>query len=178
MANAIALLRGSPEWQGVLAFDHVTQRIMVCRAPPFDHSPFPGEPWQRHHDTLAAEWMQRHGVFCNIRDVAKAIEAVAHERAYDRKVFPECDAWYPLIEGFVRHRIRVTMTEIMVACLNRPGEYATIVDQRRASRILQDIGFRKHRGGTNKRGRWFFYSRETPLLPQDANPLHQSDQTE
>lgn len=87
-ANAMTMLRTSPEWQGVFAFDRMASKVMLL-----DHVPdiagrgrndFRRRPLTDADVVKAQEWMQRNG-FPSIRkeSVADAIGAVADERGYD-----------------------------------------------------------------------------------------------
>lgn len=88
--NVLILLRQSPEWEGVIAYDEFAERIILRKAAPgvaADSRTFPS-PWTDRDDTLTTAWMQRAGVMVTSTNVvAQAISAVAHEN----KFHPLCD---------------------------------------------------------------------------------------
>ena len=83
LANAITALREAPAWQGVLAYDQFALETVVSDAPPWHMGlQWATRAWSPHDDLLAAEWLQRSGIFVNTATAAQAVEAVARERSY------------------------------------------------------------------------------------------------
>jgi hypothetical protein len=82
VANVVALLRESPEWQGVIGFDEFAERVVMHKAAPGfppDQRPYPRE-WSDDADVHAMCWLQRAGVILNSGNtVAAAIQAVARD---------------------------------------------------------------------------------------------------
>ena len=82
VGNAIAMLRGSPEWQGVLGFNEFTQRPQLLKpAPGFPATQYPRD-WTDNDDTLTACWLQSHGVLVNSRVAAEAVQTTACENPF------------------------------------------------------------------------------------------------
>jgi hypothetical protein len=83
VANVVALLRESPEWQGVIGFDEFAERVVIHKAAPGfppDQRPYPRE-WSDDADVHATCWLQRAGVIITSGNtVAAAIQAVAREK--------------------------------------------------------------------------------------------------
>ena len=83
VANAVTLLRESPEWQGVIGFDEFSECVVLHKvAPGFppDQRPYPRD-WSDDADVHTMCWLQRAGVIINSGNtVAAAIQAVAREK--------------------------------------------------------------------------------------------------
>ena len=83
VANAVTLLRESPEWQGVIGFDEFAECVVLHKvAPGFppDQRPYPRD-WSDDADVHTMCWLQRAGVIINSGNtVAAAIQAVAREK--------------------------------------------------------------------------------------------------
>ena len=85
LANALIALREAPAWKGVVAYDEFALVTMSMEAPPWamhNHNSWSPRIWTDHDDTLVTEWLQQHGIRVNPPTAAKAIEAVAKERAF------------------------------------------------------------------------------------------------
>jgi len=67
LANAISLLRESPDWVGVLAFNEFSLYITAVKPTPWPRSA--GANWSDRDAILAAEWLQHHGVEVNTSQV-------------------------------------------------------------------------------------------------------------
>ena len=81
LANAIALLRASPEWKGVLANDEFSLRTVALRPAPWG-APQPGSPWTDQDDRLATEWIQHRDVHVPLEITGQAIQTIARERRF------------------------------------------------------------------------------------------------
>jgi hypothetical protein len=83
LANAITARREAPAWRGVLAYDQFALETVVTDAPPWHMGlQWATRAWSPHDDLLAAEWLQRSGIFVNTATAAQAVEAVARERSF------------------------------------------------------------------------------------------------
>jgi predicted P-loop ATPase len=83
LANAIAALRESPAWFGVLAYDEFALRTTACAPLPWDMNVptwSTKRAWSQHDDLMVAEWLQRQGICVNAAVAAQAVEAVAKDR--------------------------------------------------------------------------------------------------
>jgi hypothetical protein len=80
LANAIAVLRNHPDWQGVLAYNEATLYVVTKKTCPFGK--LAGENWTDTDDSLATEWMQHLGIPSSKGTVIDAIQAVAHDHSF------------------------------------------------------------------------------------------------
>lgn len=81
LANALDLLRFSPEFDGVLGYNEFSLRIFTKRATPWGKPR--GENWTDRDDVLCLEWLERNGVFLNSSNKAsEAARTVAQEHAF------------------------------------------------------------------------------------------------
>jgi putative DNA primase/helicase len=80
VANAIRMLKTTPEWQGVLAFNRMTLFPVKLKTPPWEKAAT-GE-WTDHDDTKLAEWFQQNHLFVETRKAGEAAQAVAHENEF------------------------------------------------------------------------------------------------
>ena len=84
LANACAMLRGSPKLQDIVAFDVFAVRTILVGPPPWDVEPnfFRPRPWEAHDDLLLTEHIQREDIPVKTATVAQAVEVVAHESSF------------------------------------------------------------------------------------------------
>jgi putative DNA primase/helicase len=81
LANALDLLRFSPEWAGVLAFNQFTLRIVTKKATPWGKPA--GETWTDRDDALCLDWLERKGVFLNSsKKSAEVVAVIAEENGF------------------------------------------------------------------------------------------------
>jgi len=81
LANALDLLRFAPEWQGVLAFNQFSLKIVTKRATPWGKPA--GETWADRDDALCLDWLERQGVFLNSsKKAAEAVAVIAQENGF------------------------------------------------------------------------------------------------
>ncbi len=80
IANVCVPFRHAEQWRGVIRWDEMAQVVRVCRPLPWG-GPIP-EQWADHHDTKAAEWLDRCGLHYTSGLVAEAIRTVAHENSF------------------------------------------------------------------------------------------------
>jgi predicted P-loop ATPase len=107
LANAITLLRYSPTWMGVLAYDEFRLRVVIKNSPIWEKKS--GSDWTDHDDSLTAEWLQHQGVLVSSKTAAEAVQVVAHDNSFhpvreyletlkhDSK--PRIDNWLPRYLG-------------------------------------------------------------------------------
>jgi len=83
IANALTMLRESPEWKGVLGFDDFSRRIMLLNpAPGFQYSELP-RAWTDEDNVSALEWLQRQGLMLPTAHAAgQAIQNVARQNRF------------------------------------------------------------------------------------------------
>jgi predicted P-loop ATPase len=83
LANAITAFREAPEWDGLLWFNVFRQCTTLRGVAPWASSREPvDEPWTDHHDRLAANWLQHHGIRVTPIVAGQAIETVALENPF------------------------------------------------------------------------------------------------
>ena len=80
LTNAIALLRESPEWKGVLACNDFTLYVTTKNPAPWQESG--GGNWTDYDDSRATEWLQRHDVMVPTPVTAEAVQTVAKENRF------------------------------------------------------------------------------------------------
>jgi predicted P-loop ATPase len=76
LCNLILFLRHHPKWQGVLAYDEFTARVVIRKRPPWDEEA-PGAQWSDHHESLTRVWFQREDIKATQGDVGRAVQAAA-----------------------------------------------------------------------------------------------------
>ncbi|HWR49702.1 MAG TPA: VapE domain-containing protein [Bryobacteraceae bacterium] len=81
LANAMIALRGAAQWDGVLAFNEFSVATVAVRPAPWmlPDTKLP-HIWTGTDDILAAEWLQREGVFVSPDAAAQAVEVIAKNR--------------------------------------------------------------------------------------------------
>lgn len=83
--NVIAVLRHHPEWQGVIAFDEFSQKVVKRKPAPYETLQrfTQGEEWTDVDDTRVQVWMSKHEGFApSSRLVAESVEVVARHNAF------------------------------------------------------------------------------------------------
>jgi len=81
LANAIAMLRYSPEWLGVLGFNQFSLYAVTRKPAPWPQSKA-GDNWTDSDDCRAAEWLQQHSVIVSSRVTAEAVQVIAEENRF------------------------------------------------------------------------------------------------
>src|SRR5262249_5898045 len=76
LANLILILRESPDWKGVLAFDEFNVRVVAQKPMPLEEG-VSGGPWSDHHDAMARVWFLRQDIKVAAGDVGRAVQAAA-----------------------------------------------------------------------------------------------------
>jgi predicted P-loop ATPase len=82
LANAITAYRYAPEWQDVLYFDEFSMATMVRHSPPWEGGAIVERKWSPKDDSLAADWLQRHGITVGTNVAAEAVEVVARDAPF------------------------------------------------------------------------------------------------
>jgi putative DNA primase/helicase len=84
LANAITMLRHSPDWSGVIRFDDFASQIVLAAAPPWDTSggPWKTRLWTSNDDIRTADWLQQKGIAVNVTVASQAATAVADDHKY------------------------------------------------------------------------------------------------
>jgi predicted P-loop ATPase len=75
LANAILILRESPDWKGVLGFDEFNVRVAALKPLPLEEA-IQGI-WSDHCDSMTRVWFLRHEIKINAGDVGRAVQAAA-----------------------------------------------------------------------------------------------------
>lgn len=80
LANAITMLRHSPHWQGVMAFNEFSELVEAIQPPPFAG----GRPgvWSDDYDRRTADWLQHQGIYVSPDVAGQAAQTVAMERRF------------------------------------------------------------------------------------------------
>jgi predicted P-loop ATPase len=139
LANAIAALRESPAWFGILAYDEFALRTTACAALPWDVNvstwTTTNRAWSPHDDLMVADWLQRQGISVNAAVAAQAVEAVAKDRTFhpvrdylnglEHDGELRLDKWLQLYLGVARSRYTEEIGQAMliaaVARIFEPG---------------------------------------------------------
>jgi predicted P-loop ATPase len=81
MANAITMLKTWPCWDGVLAFNRLTNFPVKMKPAPWEeHS---SGQWTDFDDTKLEEWFQRHRLYVeSSKKAGEAAQAIAHENSF------------------------------------------------------------------------------------------------
>jgi putative DNA primase/helicase len=80
LSNAITMLRESPEWSGVLAFNEFSLYLTTKQPAPWQTKA--GANWSDYDDSRTTEWLQRHHVHVNTTITAEAVQTVARENRF------------------------------------------------------------------------------------------------
>jgi predicted P-loop ATPase len=80
--NLILFLHRHPMWEGALACDEFSARVVVRKGPPFGNVA-PNTPWTDHHDSLTRAWFQREDILASYGDVGRAVQAAAKMNTFN-----------------------------------------------------------------------------------------------
>jgi predicted P-loop ATPase len=94
LANAVLILRNSPKWKEVLAFDLFSYRVVIRKSPPWGPAE-PGSPWSDHWDNLTMVWFQPQARISPAPGVVgRAVQAAArHNPSHPVTEILESYAW-------------------------------------------------------------------------------------
>jgi putative DNA primase/helicase len=81
LANLVLFLKHHPKWEGVLGFDEFHVQVVIHKSPPWG-SEIPNTPWVDHHESHARIWLQHEGIFANLGDVGRAVQAAARHNVF------------------------------------------------------------------------------------------------
>jgi predicted P-loop ATPase len=81
LANLVLMLRNSPPWRGVLAYDEFKARVIIRKRPPWGPEDLDA-PWVDHHEALTRVWFQQQGVNAAFGDTGRAIQTVARDNKF------------------------------------------------------------------------------------------------
>jgi hypothetical protein len=81
LANAFLVLRHTPEWNGVLAYNEFSLCAVTKRPAPWPQSTV-GADWNDFDDSQLAAWLQRSGMACNSHLAAEAAQTIAQESPF------------------------------------------------------------------------------------------------
>jgi predicted P-loop ATPase/DNA primase len=123
LANAIAALRGAPEWAGVLAYNEFAHCTVLQKPAPWmkPDAEFPAD-WAPNDDTLLTEWLHHQGIFVSVDAAGQAIEAVGRERP-----FHPVRAYLKDLTWDGRHRLQSWLPDYLGV---EPSPYAAAVGSR------------------------------------------------
>lgn len=79
LANVAYVVQNHPAMQGVIAWNSFTNRTMMVKAAPWEHSFEKSREWTTVDDLCCAEWIQRCGIDAKVQTIQQAIERTAHE---------------------------------------------------------------------------------------------------
>lgn len=82
LANAIAALRQSPEWTGVLTFNEFSLATVTAKPAPLSGTSQPGPEWTDHEDRLTANWLQHCGILVSAETAGQAVQVVARDNPF------------------------------------------------------------------------------------------------
>jgi predicted P-loop ATPase len=83
LANAIAALRGAPEWAGVLAYNEFARFTVMQRPTPWMKPDADASvDWAPNDDILTTEWLHHQGIFVSVESTGQSVEAVAQEHPF------------------------------------------------------------------------------------------------
>ena len=80
LTNAMALLRESPEWTDVLAYNEFSLYVTTKKPAPWQTEG--GSNWTDYDDSRTTEWLQRHDVLVSTPAAAEAVQTVAKENRF------------------------------------------------------------------------------------------------
>jgi predicted P-loop ATPase len=82
LANLILILRESPKWKGVLAYDEFSARVVIRKRPPWGEEAHDTH-WSDHRESQTRVWSQREaGVNPTLGDVGRAVQAAARHNSF------------------------------------------------------------------------------------------------
>jgi predicted P-loop ATPase len=78
----ILILRNSPKWKGVIAFDQFNYRVVIRKNPPWGPEEL-GAPWSDHWDALTIVWFQAQAKISPASGiVGRAVQAAARHNSF------------------------------------------------------------------------------------------------
>ncbi len=78
LQNAVLMLRHSPEWKDVLAYNEFSLQVETALPAPWPQSR-PGIIWDEDADSRTACWLQAHGIMVNSKVAGEAVQVIARE---------------------------------------------------------------------------------------------------
>jgi len=78
--SALAMLRTSPEWKEVLAFNEFSLHVTTKKPAPWQIAA--GCDWSDYDDSRLTEWLQQHDVNVNTPVTAEAVQTLARQNSY------------------------------------------------------------------------------------------------
>lgn len=118
LANVDVALRHSPDWDGVLGFDELRQRVRIIAPAPVEAGPIPRD-WTSTNDTQSAIWMHKQGIRVGVETVGKAVQAIATERTFN-----PLKEWLETLQWDGDKRLDTWLSDYMSAA---PSEYVSAV---------------------------------------------------
>jgi predicted P-loop ATPase len=76
LSNLILFLRHHPQWQGVLAYDEFSARVVIRKHLPWGEEA-PSAQWTDHHESLTRVWFEREDIKPGQGDIGRAVQAAA-----------------------------------------------------------------------------------------------------
>jgi predicted P-loop ATPase len=131
LANAVTLLRSSPQWQNLVAFDEFTKDIIRTGTPPWAAAG-QNQPWSELDNNLATDWIQHAGLLVSSAIVGDAVWTIAHDRAFHPvRLYLERCRWdgTPRLDGWASTYLGVEATWRGPADDRQPG-YVEVVAAR------------------------------------------------
>jgi hypothetical protein len=80
LANCLMILRQSPEWRGVLAYNEFSLYVTSKKSAPWQKTG--GANWTDNDDTLLCEWLQHRGIIVKTHVASEAAQTIAKENPY------------------------------------------------------------------------------------------------
>lgn len=112
LTNAITLLRVSPQWQNLVAFDEFANTVHITGTPPWAKTAI-DRAWTDIDNNLATDWIQQNDLNVGRDIAAAAITTIAHDRAFHpvRAYFERC-RWdgTPRLDGWATTYLGVAPT--------------------------------------------------------------------
>jgi predicted P-loop ATPase len=92
VANLTLILRESPKWKGVLAYDEFAAQVMIRKTTPWGDG---ASHWTDHRETQTRIWFQRMSINPTLGDVGRAVQAAARHNQFHpvRDHFASLSAW-------------------------------------------------------------------------------------
>lgn len=118
LANAITALRNAPEWQGVLAYNELSQRPGKLKPAPFDTNGLKNRCWTDQDDILLADWLQHNDIMVNSAVASEAAQAVAMDASFHPiQEYLTSVKWdgEPRVQGWLTKYLGVEKTEYTIA---------------------------------------------------------------
>lgn len=91
--NEILFLRHHPQWQGVVAYDEFSARVVIRKGLPWG-AEAAGASWTDHHESLTRTWFQCEDINAAQGDVGRAVQAAArHNRFHPVRDYLDTLVW-------------------------------------------------------------------------------------